>query len=154
METIVDPSADFLFESVAQVVDENGIRDIEPRTDEEWAMVRRHAFILLEAPNLMTMEGRKVANPGERAEYPEAQLQPEETQKMIESDRSSFQRRAKRMQDATAEALSAIDAKDKTALFNALTKIDHACENCHLHYWYPNDKRAWEAAKEEGLVVD
>ena len=117
-------------------------------------MVRRHAFILLEAPNLMTMEGRKVANPQERAEYPEAQLQPEEIQKMIDGDRASFKRRAKRLQDAALEAVSAIDAKDKTALFNALTKIDHACENCHLHYWYPNDKRAWEAAKEEGLVVD
>src|SRR5688572_16117342 len=61
MESIIDPSADFLFESVHQVVDENGIRDVEPRTDEEWAMVRHHAFVLLEAPNLLTMEGRKVA---------------------------------------------------------------------------------------------
>jgi hypothetical protein len=154
MHSIVDPSADVLFESVHQVVDEKGIRDVEPRTDEEWATVRSHALILLEAPNLMTMEGRKVANPEERAEFPEAQLNPAEIQKMIDGDPSSFKRRAKRLQDAAAEALTAIDAKDKTALFKALTNLDHACENCHLHYWYPNDKRAWEAAKEEGLVVD
>ena len=27
-----------------------------------------------------------------------------------------------------------------------LQKIDHACENCHLQYWYPNDERAKAAA--------
>jgi len=30
--------------------------------------------------------------------------------------------------------------------------VDKACESCHLHYWYPNDKRAREAAKEDGVV--
>jgi hypothetical protein len=43
-------------------------------------------------------------------------------------------------------------ARDKDALFVSIDKIDKACENCHLHYWYPNDKRAQERAKEEGIV--
>ena len=154
MDSMVDPSADFLFESVSQIVDESGTRNIEPRTDEEWAEVRRRATNLFEAPNLVAMEGRKVAKAEDRAEYPEAELQPAEIQKLIDADRASFKRRAKRLQDSAAEALSAIDKKDKNELFNALVHIDHACENCHLHYWYPNDKRAWEAAKEEGLVID
>jgi hypothetical protein len=38
------------------------------------------------------------------------------------------------------------------ALFHAIESIDKACESCHLHYWYPNDKRAQEAAKQDGLV--
>jgi hypothetical protein len=154
MGSIVDPSADFLFDSLYQIVDEKGVRDIEPRTHEEWEMVRRHALLLFEAPNLMTMEGRRVTNPEEDAEHPEVELRPVDIQKMIDDDPPSFKRRAKRLQNAAAAALSAIDKKDKTALFKALTDIDHACENCHLHYWYPNDKRAWEAAKENGLVVD
>jgi hypothetical protein len=45
--------------------------------------------------------------------------------------------------------LKAVDAKDKDALFHSIESIDKACENCHLHYWYPNDKRAQEAAKQE-----
>lgn len=154
MDSMIDPSGDFLFESVREIWDESGIHKIAPQTDEEWAMVRRHALILLEAPNLLSMEGRKVASAGEKAEYPEAELQPEEIQKLIDADRPSFIRRAKRLQNSAAEALEAIDAKDTDGLFKALVSIDHACENCHLHYWYPNDKRAHEAAKEEGLVVD
>jgi hypothetical protein len=48
--------------------------------------------------------------------------------------------------------MKAVDAKDKDALFRSLDGIDKACENCHLHYWYPNDKRAQEAAKEDGIT--
>ena len=103
MDAMVDPSADVLFESIAEIADENGITHKAPRTDEEWQQVRRHAFVLLEAPNLLIMEGRKVAQPHERSENPQAEL-------------------------------------------------DRACESCHRHYWYPNDRRAQDAAKEQGLV--
>src|SRR6185295_13946319 len=106
------------------------------------------------APNLLTMEGRKVAQPHEKAQNPNVELQPEEIQKLVDADRPAFMKRAKRLQDAAGSALKAVDGKDKDALFKAIDSIDKACENCHLHYWYPKDKRAQEAAKEEGLVID
>ena len=49
-------------------------------------------------------------------------------------------------------ALKAIDARDKKELFAKLGDVDKACESCHLHYWYPNDKRARDAAREDGIV--
>jgi hypothetical protein len=152
MDSMVDPSGDFIFESIQEIADERGITKKAPATDEEWDEVRRRAFILLEAPNLLTMEGRKVARPGEKSKNPEVELQPEEIQKLLDADRPSFIRRARRLQDAAAMALKAVDAKDTDALFRAIDSIDKACENCHLHYWYPNDKRAQEAAKEDGIV--
>jgi hypothetical protein len=51
-------------------------------------------------------------------------------------------------------AMKAADVKDKDALLKAIDGIDKACENCHLHYWYPNDKRAQEAARENGLDIN
>ena len=152
MDSMIDPSADFLFETIVQIVDEKGIIDKTPKNDEEWKEVRRHALILLEAPNLLISAGRKVAQPGERADYPEVELHPEQIQKLIDDDRASFVRRARKLQDAAALALKTIDARDKDALFRALGDVDKACESCHLHYWYPNDKRAQQAAKEEGIV--
>jgi hypothetical protein len=152
MDSMVDPSGDFLFESVQEIADENGIREKAPQTDEEWEEVRHRAFILLEAPNLLTMEGRVVAHPNEKSKNPQVELQPEEIQKLVDSDRPSFIRRARRLQDAATLALKAADAKDKDALFKAIDSVDKACENCHLHYWYPNDKRAQQAAKEDGIV--
>jgi len=142
MESMVDPSADFLFESIVTVADEKGITEKAPETDEEWHEVRDRAITLVEAPNLIVMEGRMVARPGAKAEEPRVELEPGQIQKLINADRPRFIDRAKALQDAATVALSAIDHKDKKALFEALTEIDKACENCHLEYWYPNDKQS------------
>jgi len=154
MDSMVDPSGDFLFESVVEIADESGITHKQPHTDEEWEEVRNHAMVLLEAPNLLTMEGRLVAKPHERSKNPQVELQPEDIQKLIDADRPGFIRRARRLQNAADEVLKAVEAKDATALFHSIESIDKACENCHLHYWYPNDQRAQEAAKASGLDID
>ena len=152
MDSMVDPSGDFMFESVVEIADARGITHKAPHTDEEWEQVRRHALVLLEAPNLLIMEGRQVAKAGDRSKNPQVELEPEQIQKLVDSDRPSFIRRARLLQDAAAQALKAVEVKDVDALFHAIESIDKACESCHLHYWYPNDKRAQEAAKESGLV--
>ena len=147
MDAMVDPSADYIFDAVAQIADERGITEKAPHTDEEWKEVRRRAIQLLEAPNLLVMSGRKVALPHQKSENPQVELQPEEIQKLIDGDHAAFSARALVLQDAAAAALKAIDAKNAKALFDAAGQLDHACENCHLRYWYPNDKRAQEAFK-------
>jgi hypothetical protein len=152
MDSMVEPSGDFVFESVQEISDERGITEKAPKTNAEWEGVRRHLFVLLEAPNLMTMGDRKAARPEDRSKNPAVENQPEEIQKLLDADRPSFIRRARRLQDAAALAMKAVDAKNKDALFHAIDAIDKACENCHLHYWYPNDKRAREAAKEDGIT--
>src|SRR3954471_9109914 len=55
MDSLVDPSADEIWESVATVVDAAGVHERYPRTDEEWKTVRRDAIRLLEATNLLQM---------------------------------------------------------------------------------------------------
>lgn len=152
MDAMVDPSADYLFEHIVEIVDEKGIIDKTPKTDDEWKETRRHALMLMEAPNLLVAPGREVARPGDKAEYPEVELHPEQIQKLIDGDRDAWIRRARRLQDAATLALKAIDARDKKELFSKLGDVDKACESCHLYYWYPNDKRAREAAKEDGIV--
>jgi hypothetical protein len=152
MDAMIDPSADFLFESTAEIADANGITKKAPQNPEEWKDVRRRALLLLEAPTLLIMEGRKVARAGEKADFPEVELEPQQIQTLIDGDRPAFVRRAKRLQTAAAETLKAIDAKDGDALFQSLVNVDRACENCHVHYWYPNDKRAREAAEKDGIL--
>src|SRR5262245_10539103 len=78
MDSMVDPSGDFMFESVAEIADEHGVTHKAPQTEDEWEEVRRRSLVLLEAPNLLTMEGRKVAQPGEKSKNPQVELQPEE----------------------------------------------------------------------------
>jgi len=94
MDAMVDPSAEYLFENIVEIVDEKGIIDKTPKTDAEWREVRRRAVMLVEAPNLLVAPGRKVARADEKAEYPEVELGPEQIQALIDADRDAFVRRA------------------------------------------------------------
>ena len=139
MDSVVDPSSDYLWESVATIVTKAGTEERRPRTEEQWKEVRRRAIALIEAPNLLIMEGRKVAKPGEKSENPGIELGPEEIQAVIDGDRLTFMQRAHALQDAGLKALAAIDAKNVEGLSDAGETIDEACEQCHLKYWYPPD---------------
>ncbi len=152
MHSMVNPSGEFVFQSVQEIADKNGIREKAPETDAEWEDVRYRLVVLFDAPDLLTTAGRMAARPKDRSSNPQVENEPAEVQKLLDADRPGFIRRARRLHDAAAAAMKAVKAKDKDALFHALDGIDKACENCHLHYWYPNDKRAQEAAKEDGIT--
>jgi hypothetical protein len=143
MAAEVDPAADAIWASVASVSDASGSQDHQPRTDEEWKAVRHNAITLVEAANLLVLEGRRVAVEGNKLEdaHVVGILSPHEIQEKIDGDRASFIKRAHALQDAAKEALVAIDAKDAARLFAVGDKLDHACEQCHVQYWYPNDTR-------------
>ncbi|HSR08184.1 MAG TPA: hypothetical protein VLM42_13610 [Bryobacteraceae bacterium] len=152
MDSMVDPNGDFVFESVQQISDEKGVREKAPQTDKDWDDLRHHLFVLIEAPNLLVMDGREIARPEDHSRNPRVENEPEAVRKLVTADRPAFIRRARRLQDAATVAMQAVDAKDKDKLFKAITGIDKACESCHLHYWYPNDQRAQQAAREEGIT--
>ena len=152
MDSVVDPSADAVWESVATTVSAAGIDERRPRTDEEWANVRHHVIALLEATNLLLMEGRHVAKPGEKAENQDVELNPEEIEALIAKDRASFIKLAHGLYDAALPALKATQDKNADGLLDAGEGIDMACENCHLKYWYPEGKQAEKAKEGAGGV--
>ena len=136
MNSIVDPSSDVLWDSVEIVATVEGTVHKMPRTDEEWAVLRRSAVTLVEAGNLLLIPGRHVARPGEAAGDPRADLNPEEIENKRRQAPGAWAQHARRLQDAAAESLKAVDAKNVTALLNAGETLDAACESCHREYWY------------------
>jgi hypothetical protein len=145
MDSMVDPSADTLWESVATIVSAAGTEERRPKTDEDWTNVRRAAIRLVEGTNLLVMDGRHVARPGEKSENPGIELEPSQMEDLINKDRESFVKLAHGLHDAGSTALSAIDAKNAEGLLDAGEAIDTACENCHLKYWYPLQEQAEKA---------
>jgi hypothetical protein len=137
MDSVVDPSSDYIWESVATIVTKKGTEERKPRTDEDWKNVRRRAIALIEGTNLLIMDGRLVAKAGEKSENPGIELGPEEIKAVIDSDRASFIKFAHALHDAGMQALAAIDKKSADALSDSGETIDNACEQCHLKYWYP-----------------
>jgi hypothetical protein len=148
MQTIVDPAADALWESVGSETGANGVEEHQPRTDAEWLAVRRHALMLVEAGNLLMIEGRQVSH-GSRAledAHVPGILAPNQVRAAIDADRGAFAGRALALHAAGTEALVAIDARSPQRLLAAGERIDHACEGCHTQYWYPNaEQPKWPA---------
>ena len=146
MDGIVDPTADVLFDAVSYDVTAAGVVEKVPKTTEDWVEIRRHALLLAEVTNLLKMSGRRVA-----PEKPTLQrendppgpedLKPEEIQALIDADPAAFRRLAQGLTDAATEALQAADARDVQRLFASGDEIDRACENCHVKYWYPKDRK-------------
>jgi hypothetical protein len=151
MDQQVNPAAEFLFRSVREVADGHGRRLEAPATDAEWAQVREKLEVLRHAPDVLNSPGLKAAPPGFRAENPGVESEPEEIQRALDSNRPDFNRRALRLKQTADIAMNAAEVKDPMALMKALDGIDKACESCHLHYFYPRDKRAQQQAKEDGV---
>ena len=138
MLSMVDPDADVVWESVATIVTHEGTEERRPRTDEDWARVRHGAVRLLEATNLLLIEGRPVAAPGMESENPDIELHPEQIEALIMKDRATWNRLVGGLFDVAQVMLNAVDAKDPDMLFDNGGPLDRACENCHQKYWYPD----------------
>jgi hypothetical protein len=146
MDSAVDPSADYIWESIGTEVSAAGVIDHRPQNDEEWKEERRKAVLLVEAANLLMMPGRKVAKAGEKAENPEVELGPEEIEALINKDRAKFIKLAKEFQQTAIEQLKAVDDRNVPELLRTGGDLDTRCEDCHKTYWYPNDPAYKESA--------
>ena len=135
----IDPAADFLWDAVATTSTAKGLLEKQPRTDEEWATVRRQALALIEGVNLLMMDGRVVAHPGQSLENPPGpgDLSPDQSLATITAERATFIAYARALQDAGLLALKAIDARNVDDFLEAGGTIDEACEQCHKKFWYP-----------------
>jgi len=136
MDSIIDPSADFLWNSVSTIVTAKGVESKFPRTDEEWKEVRNRAIALVESTNLLLVPNRHVAKPGETAANPDVEREPEQIEALIRQDESEFEDHVIGLRDAVMKVLAAIEARDVRALEDSGEELDRACEACHSIYWY------------------
>src|SRR5207247_11467545 len=129
--------ADTIVDAEGTNATEKGVVETKPTTDEDWAKVKQGAVTLAEGSNLLKMP-RSVAPPGDKnnsggANAPE--LSPEQIQAKIDQDRALWNRHADELRDEALRVLAIVKAKDADSLFQAGSRLDKVCENCHLEYW-------------------
>lgn len=142
MADMIDPAADFLWDSVSNDIDAHRVLEKRPSTPAQWAQVRRQAIILAESANLLMVEGRKVAKEDERLDDSgvSGNLSADEAEKKIAEKRSEFISNAQALHFAGQAFVAAADAKDPKAMIDAGDTLDQVCEKCHLTFWYPGQK--------------
>lgn len=138
MDAVVDPAADYIWGSVATIADKTGIHELQPRTDKEWHEFRRRAVLLVEAANLISVPGRKVANGNKTLEEGGA-LEPEPIQKRLDANHAQLVGFADSLRQTAQLLVSAADRKDIAAITEVGGTLDEVCEACHKVFWYPDD---------------
>jgi len=141
MLSIIDPNIDFVWNSVATISTAQGTEERRPHTDAEWQQLKQHALVVLEASNLLLIEGRPVAQHAANTSSGGAELSAAEIQKAIAANRADYIQRAHALHKATESVIAAIDHKNVEQLVETGGAVDQACEQCHSQFWYPNDKR-------------
>jgi len=152
----VDPAADALWESVSTTVNKSGTHEHKPLTDDDWAKARGHALILIEASNLLVMDGRRVAREGVQKledHGTPGNFSAEESQQAIDANRETFVSYAHALRDVGEAILKAVEAKNAEGIMDAGATMDQVCEGCHLKFWYPGQRipRFPNEAPEEDL---
>jgi hypothetical protein len=109
MQSVVDPNADTIWESVKTIATVGSTEEIRPRTDEQWAAVRNAAVTVAEAGNLLMIVPRA-------------------------KDGGEWMARAQEMVDTGEAAVRAAEAKNADRLFTVGGDIYEACSHCHQQY--------------------
>ena len=109
MTTVIDPSADIVWNAVKTIVTTAGVNDVRPTSDDEWAAVRNAAITVAESGNLLML--------GPRAK-----------------DDGEWMRASQALIETGTAAMRAAEAKNADELFTVGGDMYSACLNCHQKY--------------------
>ena len=109
MDGIVSPASGVVYDSVATIVDKEGVQETRPKNDREWANVAGNAAALIEASELLKMEGRA-------------------------RDQADWVTIATAMGTAAAEVRAAAQKQDAEGILAGGESLNNSCDNCHRKY--------------------
>jgi hypothetical protein len=146
MRDMLDPAADNIFESVKVVITKDRTIETIPKTDEDWDKIRIGAVTLAEGVYLLKIP-RPFAPPGDvnNSTGPNPpELSPAEIKAKLERDPVLWNAKIEALRNVGLEVLEIVKRRDVNELWDAGDNLDHACEGCHIEYWYPGDKAVLE----------
>jgi hypothetical protein len=114
MDGIVAPAAQVVYDSVATTVTREGVQETRPQNDREWQRIAGNAAVLIEASQLLVMEGRA-------------------------REAEDWAIISKAMGDAAVQVRAAAQKKDPEAILAAGEQLNNSCDNCHRKFQVPVD---------------
>lgn len=109
MNGITGPAATVVYNAVGYIVTAEGVEEIVPQNDEEWAVIANSAAALVESGNLLLLGDRAV-------------------------DDGDWLTITRAMIDAGTTALTAAEAQDVEGILAIGVDINTTCDDCHAQY--------------------
>jgi len=104
----------------------------------QWQEFRDNALKLQNVPALLMADNLQIAPAGTPAT--EGSLAPEAIATLRKEKWEAWQAQVSILQEGTAAALRAIDAKDFDAILQAGDTLYAVCDSCHQQFWYPGQQ--------------
>ena len=142
MRAVIDPAADAVWDAVVITSTREGIDREVPDSDDDWLALEHHAVRLLEAGNLLQIEGRPIAAADSVSELPGIDLEPADIAVRVAAQYDAWLRSGRELHDAGVVVLDAVRARSVDAILESGDRLDAACESCHSRFWYPPDAAA------------
>jgi hypothetical protein len=116
MHHLVIPNAKVVWDSSGTIYTDKGVIERTPKSDDEWFSVESSATTLMEAGNLLMMDGRAM-------------------------DNGKWMERAQALRDSGDLVRQAAKKKDVAALFEQGGTLFEACQGCHFQYRFTPDPK-------------
>ena len=116
MHHLVIPNAQLVWNSSGTIFTAKGTEERRPKTEDDWFNVESAAIILMEAGNLLMMDGRAM-------------------------DDGKWMERSRALREAGDACRLAAKAKDVDALFDKGGVLFDSCQACHFAYRFQYDPK-------------
>lgn len=109
MAAITQPAATAIYGAVGTIMNAEGVKEIAPETDEDWASLAGQAAALIESGNLILMGDRPI-------------------------DQGDWVKMTQALMDGGRLALEAAEGRSTSGILEAGDVINRSCDTCHERY--------------------
>lgn len=154
MKDEIDKNADELWDISNSAIGDRGGLDPAKMTDETWDQIAERAEAVQQAalriasmdPIVVVKPGVKISDEGIPWGHSGA-----EVQALMDKNPGTLRDLANALAQHTGDLARHARAHDAIQAGPLIDQLDGVCENCHLEYWYPDQKELVNQLRDEGL---
>ena len=147
MQGQVNPAMLAIWDVGNNALDDNGGIDPAKMDDAKWAQVAENADKIAAAGKDISEASAFVAAAANNSTVGEGEITMAAVQQHIDGNPDGLKQMGAAFADHATRLATAARAKDVKTAGDLISGMDQVCENCHLEYWYPEQKALVEQAE-------
>ena len=153
MKNKVDANADALWDLTNPALNNDATLNPNKIDDARWSQMANRAQAVADAAGeLANLKTLKLVDPGQKIADQDlvGGNAPDEVQENLNRHPDDFRQFAGALQAHMNDIVTGAKAHDANKLSPLIDQLDGVCENCHLEFWYPNQKAYIEKIRRSG----
>jgi hypothetical protein len=143
MKNVVAVQAQVIWDTGNQAQDDQGNPDASKLKSADWGqLVSAGSKLKQAAQSLAQADHIMAAAPGQKldGEGAPGAFGAKQVQSAIDANPKAFRALAQALAVSMDQVVTAAQKKDAAKLFDVSGRLDQICEDCHVQFWYPDQK--------------